>query len=220
MATLRPELTELPPRMRRLPLDHRGYPVPWFVPWIDGVAEFRATDAGKFLAAVRGQRCWICGEPLGRYLTFALGPMCTITRTTSEPPCHHECATFAARNCPFLVRPHMVRREDDFTRSLDTVGIMLARNPGVVALWTAHGYEMWRDPLGKPLLTVGEPVRTVEWYCEGRAATRAEVEAAIASGFPALDAMCDQEREAERETARRALQAAKARALSWLPAEA
>src|SRR5262245_28183410 len=171
---LRPELEPVPPRMRGLPLDHRGYPVPWFVPWVDGVAEFRAMDAQKLLAALREKRCWICGDRLGKFLTFALGPMCTITRTTAEPPSHHDCAGYAARNCPFLTRPRMVRREDAFTEGLSAAGIMIARNPGVVALWTTHGFERFTDAQRKPLFTVGEPVR-VEWFCEGRTATREEV---------------------------------------------
>jgi hypothetical protein len=57
---LRPELTELPLRMRGLPLDERGYPVPWFVAWIDGKPEFRCrygemapSGAAKTLLGVR-----------------------------------------------------------------------------------------------------------------------------------------------------------------------
>ena len=61
---------------------------------------------------MREKRCWVCGDPLGVHLTFPIGPMCALNRTISEPPSHHECASWSARNCPFLSRPHMVRRED------------------------------------------------------------------------------------------------------------
>lgn len=56
---VRPELEALPERMRSLPLDHRGYPVPWFVAWIEGKPEFRAMDADKFRRAIREKRCWV-----------------------------------------------------------------------------------------------------------------------------------------------------------------
>src|SRR2546426_12752289 len=70
--TLFRSLETLPPRLRKLRVDARGYPVPWFVAWIDGpdgpetVPEFRAMDGRKFRAAVKQRLCWVCGEPLGR----------------------------------------------------------------------------------------------------------------------------------------------------------
>jgi len=36
MTALRESLPSLPLAMRGLPRDHRGYPVPWFVAWVDG----------------------------------------------------------------------------------------------------------------------------------------------------------------------------------------
>ena len=61
--TLRPELDAagMPDRMKLLPIDDRGYPVPWFVDWIDGKPEFRAMDPTKWRRAVTEQRCWTCG---------------------------------------------------------------------------------------------------------------------------------------------------------------
>src|SRR6266478_9619881 len=84
-------LTELPRRMRSLPLDERGYPVPWFVAWVDGKPEFRASSREKFRDAVKKRLCWVCGEQLGVYMVFVAGCMCGINRTTSEPPCHLVC---------------------------------------------------------------------------------------------------------------------------------
>src|SRR5690242_2247182 len=110
---LRPELEQpLPDRIARLPLDERGYPVPWFVDWVDGKPEFRAMDPAKWKRAVKERLCWVCGDRLGVLLVFPIGPMCGINRTTAEPPSHRDCALWSVRNCPFLSRPHMVRRED------------------------------------------------------------------------------------------------------------
>src|SRR5215831_3288717 len=112
---LRSELTELPRRLKALPVDARGYPVPWFVAWHDGVPDFRIADTAKWRRAVRERRCWVCGDRLGRYLAFVIGPMCGINRTTTEPPLHRECAEWSVMNCPFLVRPHAKRRENGIT---------------------------------------------------------------------------------------------------------
>jgi len=92
----RKDLPEIPPRMRLLPIESRGYPVPWFVEWVDGKPDFRVMDRRKWGLAVRFGNCWLCGDPVGVRRTFVIGPMCGITRTTSEPANHHECASFAA----------------------------------------------------------------------------------------------------------------------------
>lgn len=189
---LRPELETLPPRLRKLPVDARGYPVPWFVAWVDGpdgpetVPEFRAMDARKFRRAIKERLCWVCGEALGRWLAFPIGPMCAITRTISEPPSHLECAEWSVRNCPFLSQPRQVRREDGLPDDVEAPGgIAIMRNPGVMCLWVTRSYEVFNDGHGKPLITIGEPER-VAWWREGRAATREEVEASVTSGFPSL----------------------------------
>jgi len=208
MPEIRPELAPLPPRMQRLPLDARGYPVPWFVAWVipaaDGsftdvgsstpgaVPEFRAADRQKWQQAIKHARCWVCGEPLGAFKTFVLGPMCGINRTTSEPPCHRACAIWSAQNCPFLVRPHMDRRQHEAlvaTGSTSTIGgVGLTRNPGVTLVWTTKSFEVWTPKPGERLIHIGEPTEIL-WFAEGRTATRAEVEASVAGGLPSLMAL-------------------------------
>jgi len=189
---LRPDLESLPLRLRKLPLDARGYPVPWFVAWVDGpdgpetVPEFRAMDARKFQRAVKERLCWVCGEMLGRWLAFPIGPMCAITRTTAEPPSHVECAEWSVRNCPFLSQPRAVRREDHMPDAVQApAGHGIMRNPGVICVWVTREYEIFNDGRGKPLIQVGKPERTA-WWAEGRAASRDEVEASVSGGLPIL----------------------------------
>jgi hypothetical protein len=187
----------LPSRLQTLPVDERGYVVPWFVAWVNGKPEFRAMDAEKRVRAVKEKRCWVCGQQLGTMLCFVIGPMCGINRIAPEPPSHYECAAWSARNCPFLSNPHMVRREDEAMNNAqlaaETPGHAIARNPGVMLLWITRGYEIVPDASGNWLLMVGEPQR-VEWWREGRRATRAEVEASVATGLPILRKMADSER--------------------------
>jgi hypothetical protein len=203
---LRPELEPLPIRMCGLPVDERGFPVPYFVAWIDGKPEFRAMDTGKWQRCVRGNFCWVCGHRLGSYRAFVIGPMCAVNRTTAEPPSHLECARWSARNCPFLSRPHMVRRQGQVSEEVieDPAGIAIRRNPGVTLIWVTHGFEVFHDGAGKPLIQVGDPV-SVEWWSQGHPATRAEVCHAIETGLPLLRQIAEQEgAEAVAELERRA----------------
>lgn len=214
---LRPELTPMPARMaRNLLIDDRGYPIPWFVAYVDGKPEFRAADASKWLRAAKQKLCWVCGDRLGANMTFVAGPMCCITRTSSEPPSHLDCAQWSARNCPFLARPHMTRRGSEEVKEMGgwTAGHFIERNPGCTALWTTRGYKIWslNPGTGEMLIRMGEPL-SVEWYAEGRPATRAEIEASIESGLPALRALAEGDEEGLAELDRQAREFA----ARWLP---
>jgi hypothetical protein len=199
--------------MAGLKIDDRGYPIPWFVGYHKGKPEFRCMDWQKWAHAVKWKVCWVCGNKLHKPYVFVAGPMCGINRTSSEPPCHLECAQYSARNCPFLNDPGMCRREDDFTHanSGNVAGIGLLRNPGVVLLWVTKNYDLFDDGRGGKLLLMGEPERT-EWYCKGRQATRAEIEHSIETGVPALEAVARMQ-----PGAVPALQAAVARFQKYLP---
>lgn len=195
LALRRDFVSDLPERMRGLPIDERGYPVPWFVAWVADKPEFRAMDGAKFVRAIKERRCWVCGGRLGVNLCFVAGPMCGINRISSEPPCHLECARWSAQNCPFLANPRMVRREDDLSLEVreNVAGIGIRRNPGVSMLWITREYEIVPDGKGKHLLLMGRP-ESVEWWAVGRRATRAEVLESIESGLPILEAAARQER--------------------------
>ena len=187
---MRPELTEPPERMRHLPLDRRGYPIPAFVQWVNGEPDFRIMNPQHWHDCIVKDLCWVCGARIGAFLVFPIGPMCAINRTASEPPCHRECALWSVRNCPFLARPHMVRREDDLSREAiqNVSGVMIPRNPGAVCLWTTKKYKLFRDNRNRPLIELGDPVK-VEWYAEGRPATRSEVMESVRTGMPILEEM-------------------------------
>jgi hypothetical protein len=212
---MRPELAPLPSRMKNLPVDERGYVVPWFVDWIDGKPEFRAMDPNKWIQAVKFKKCWVCGERLGRWMTFVAGPMCGINRTSSEPPCHLECAEWSARNCPFLNNPDSIRRVDEqiHGESPCVGGTALRRNPGVTMLWTCLDYSVFDDGSGGKLIQMGEPAK-VEWYACGKLATREQVMRSIESGLPALETMA-----VKQEGALAYLAECKKRFEPWLPAE-
>lgn len=201
MHKLRAELPPLPPRMARLPIDERGYPVPFFVQWFDGKPDFRVADSTKIGLCYRLRLCWICGEKLGAFMSFVIGPVGAVNHTNSEPPSHLDCAMWAVRGCPFMARPKMERREDDLTEHCkkEVAGWMSERNPGVMAVWTTRTYRGIDDGRGRLLFKVGDPAQ-VTWHREGRLATRAECEESLDGGMPELMALCRSDKErAEQE---------------------
>lgn len=182
---LAPNLPPLPDRFKRLPIDHRGFPVPRFVAMIDGQWDFRVIKPGYIAFCHNQRRCWLCGEPLGKWKAFVIGPMCAINRINSEPPSHYECANFSCRACPFLTHPRRKRDEHDLPKGThDPAGIMITRNPGVACLWVTDSYKLYPVDNGV-LFRLGKPDR-VEWWAHGRAATRDEVLESIDSGYPLL----------------------------------
>jgi hypothetical protein len=182
---------EMPDRIAHLPRDERGFPVPRFVEWIDGKPDFRVVSPRYMEACVRHDNCWLCGGRLGRNKAFVIGPMCGINRINSEPPCHYECARFAARNCPFLTRPLARRNERDLPEEArQAAGIPIARNPGCCLIWVTPFYRPFKSGHGNSgvLFELGAPER-IEFWAQGRPATRAEVDESVDTGLPALAAV-------------------------------
>jgi hypothetical protein len=182
---LRKGLPLLPRRMRTLPIDRRGYPIPWFVfTNDDGTRDFRVADASKRGQAVRDRLCWICGQRLGHWFAFVIGPMCAVNRNTSEPPCHFECAFFAVQACPFMTLPEAQYRSANLPSDTSELPHAIDGNPGAVAIWITGSFKPYRTG-GSWLIDIGPPER-VHWYAEGRVATRAEIVASLDRRLPRL----------------------------------
>lgn len=205
---------EMPPQIQRLPIDpERRMPVPWFCS--QDPIDFRVIRPRGIETAHKQRLCWICGTP--RYekkMAFVVGPMCVVTGTNSEPPAHPACARFAAMACPFLTNPRMRRNDKDLPEGHEkAAGNPIPRNPGVAAVLHTDSYRLFPDPLGHVLIAMGQP-KAVDWYCQGRTATHAEVERSVTSGLSILveDAKLDgAEGLAELERRTRAF-------LRWMPA--
>lgn len=184
---LRSDIPEPPARIKLLPIDERGYPVPFFVSWVDGKPEFRLADPKKLIRCLNEKLCWVCGQKLSKRAgTFVIGPMCAINRISAEPPSHLECAEYSAKSCPFITKPQMVRREDNLPDATkDPAGIMIKRNPGVILLWTTDYYEITEAGNGI-LIIMGEPVEIPSAWTQGRLATKEETAESIRTGLPSL----------------------------------
>ncbi len=195
MHPVKTDLPDMPARMRRLVVDARGYPVPYFVSWLDasgvptrrgeGTPDFRVVNPETIVKCHTDGLCWVCGQPLGSYKAFVIGPINAMSRMSSEPPSHDDCADFSARACPFLIHPKERRRDKHLPEVWHKPpGDVIQCDPRLAVVWTVKRYKLVLVE-GRAVFDIGTPEH-VRWYTEGRLATRAEVLASIDSGMPAL----------------------------------
>lgn len=214
MTEIRRGLPPLTPRIAKLPVDPRGYPVPWFVAKVNGAYDFRVVEPSRKAVALRDHRCWICGEKLGRFLAFVIGPMCVVNRNTSEPPSHLDCAEYAVKACPFLMRPKAQYRTANLPEGSRVPFGSLPGNPGAQAIYSCNSFQAYRVSAVLPdvLMRLGPPTN-VSWWAEGRPATRTEVLDAIAGRLHFLEEAA----KTEGDAALRHLEREIAVAMKYLP---
>jgi len=190
---------DMPARMKSLPRDSVGRPIPFFAAVVNGEHDFRFMDSKRLVEAIRDQLCWVCGSRLNRQRgsdaprgVFVAGPMCLVNRTSAEPPSHTDCATWSAKACPFLTKPAKERRETNMPDNIsEAAGLMIARNPGVTALISSLRWKVWNPKRetgigGDGLLFEFSRIENVLWMTEGRQAFSHEVLASIETGLPDL----------------------------------
>lgn len=183
----------MPERFKKLPISDKGFPIPYFVGEFEGKPDFRVIRPNAIITCYNNRRCWLCGEKLGQYLAFVIGPMCSINRVSSEPPSHRDCAEYAVKACPFLSKPRMRRNEEGLPALAEHSpgGIAIAHNPEATLIWITKSYHPINAGKGV-LFEVGDPLETL-WFKEGRKATRAEIDASISKGLPILRATAAKE---------------------------
>lgn len=183
--SLREGLPPLPAHMRQLPIDRRGYPIPWFVKWIDGVPDFRVLDEAKVLRCLHEKRCQICGGALGRFKAFVGGPLMIQQRVSLEPPMHRDCAEFAIKTCPYMLHAAAKKRlthlPAEIAEQINVGMVQTDGNPGVFGLHVCLAYSV---DTSRGILHMGAPVEPVTWYVGGEVCTDPSVvSAAITRGM-------------------------------------
>ena len=73
----------------------------FFAAEVDGKLTCGSPTLTSLSGRVKERLCWVCGEQLSCYASFASVWMCCVTRTTADPPVHYECAHYALKACPF-----------------------------------------------------------------------------------------------------------------------
>jgi hypothetical protein len=131
-----PDEVAIPARMRGLPLDRRGYPIPATVLIDDnGRPHFTINDEVKRQALIKRDACPICGQRIigGRW--FVGGPLSAFHEhgTYIDPPMHDECAHYALQVCPYLAAPVYSGRIDTRTLGPGHEHLLMMMDPTMIA---------------------------------------------------------------------------------------
>ena len=101
--------------MAHLPLDERGYPIPYFVQMVLGQPDFRYSDPKKKAVCRKWKKCWICGDFLfSNDFWVITGPIGLRNQTVSDEPMHEECARFSLIACPHMQYQKAERKTELF----------------------------------------------------------------------------------------------------------
>lgn len=151
---------EVPGHMAMLKRDAEGHLIPYYIAVVDCVPDYTKADKRKLDGCVARGACWLCGEKLGRHKAFLLSPIATVNRTAVQPPCHRDCAEYAAQAMPRVLRE------------------------GVTAVWVVANFRSYtsRDQL---LFSVGHP-ESASWWKGGRPCSREDILNELARDLPAL----------------------------------
>lgn len=179
---------EIPDRMKSLPRDRRGYPIP-FVVHVDkeGQPYFQLDAASKVNHCMLERRCTMCGqELLGD--CWLVGPYTRAYRPPGifhDGAVHKECGTYALQVCPFLAAPSYSKMltpekiQNDLAEKLGGtfVGVNLPRNSTRQAtffvLVKVSRYFLQEVP-GKFNLMPERPFLEEEFWKNGEKITREE----------------------------------------------
>ena len=123
---------EIPKFLSHLKTDERGYPIPFFVAYVNGVPDFRMLSEEKQIRCMEKKLCSVCGKKLFEYFYFITGPRGLENGTHSDPPMHRDCAEYSLKMCPHLYyqRATINDREDYYKerRARNEVGIQTKPN--------------------------------------------------------------------------------------------
>lgn len=105
----------IPDRMKHLPKDPRGYPIPSNV-LVDnkGKAHFAINDHEVREHHIKNELCPICAGKLLRGRWLVGGPASAFHEMGGylDPPMHDECCHYALKVCPYLAAPSYGKRVD------------------------------------------------------------------------------------------------------------
>lgn len=97
-------MIEIPKYLAHLKVDERGYPIPFFVPVVNSVPNFRYMDGKKVDLCIDQKLCHICGKKLHKdFHYFISGPLGLKNRTSSDAAMHRECAEYSLAVCPHML---------------------------------------------------------------------------------------------------------------------
>jgi hypothetical protein len=173
----------MPPRIAKLPQDHRGYPIPVSVLRDrEGRPHFTINDEQVNKSIRSEYRCGICGEKLDGDVWFVGGPASAFHAQGRyfDSAVHHDCGQYALKVCPYLAVPSYGRRIDDATLKDKSMHVLIDatqddRRPIVFVLARTTTYTIDRDNM-PPVLNPRRPWKEVEFWRFGEQLTQEKAE--------------------------------------------
>jgi hypothetical protein len=158
----------IPSRVRTLPVDSAGKPIPYFVQRDEfGKPVASTVDGARLIQCLRYHRCYFCGDLMGRTVAYHARVSTGVSRIVPEPAMHVDCAEWAA--CAF--RPVIAEP---------------------VLVWiTSDGFQVLRMDERGALLRIGTP-HTIKAFASNREATPSEVREALNRDLPKIRAIATQ----------------------------
>lgn len=185
---------EIPDRIKLLPKDHRGFPIPYVV-LIDkeGQPHFKINDESKGRMCVLSRICHVCGQKLVHKDYWFIGGQLSAYHpygAFNDGATHYECGLFALKICPYLTN-------NKYTQKTDLVGLM-DKLKGKTDIYGLHNPTQMNDrlpfflyvkskdytfrengPLKTLVLVPKKPYEMVEYYKEGERIQKAEAKQII-----------------------------------------
>jgi hypothetical protein len=77
----------------------------------DGTGDFSVIDPAKVQLCLDARLCGVCGSFIPYWIAFLGGPYSASDKGAyTDPGMHEECAEWAIRLCPYILRPRVPRR--------------------------------------------------------------------------------------------------------------
>lgn len=143
----------IPSFLKHLKINDKGYPIPFFVAYVDGKPDFRLLDPKKQHYCIHQKLCAICGKKLFKdSYYFISGPIGYTNGVSTDPAMHRECAEYSINVCPHLHFEKSERRDKGIEHLKNEQDCMLEQKPPMILLVKAHKFKDFRNPANEGTL--------------------------------------------------------------------
>lgn len=138
----------IPPFLSHLKVNNNGYPIPFFVAYRDGKADFRLLDPKKQILCALHKKCAICGLKLfkGTYY-FISGPQGYENKISTDPAMHRQCAEYSLTTCPHLHLQKSHRRANGIEDLAAQQSWHVDEKPPTILLVKCDKFELITNPV-------------------------------------------------------------------------
>lgn len=139
---MRKELS-IPSSLKHLSVDERGYPIPYFVAYVNGKPDFRLYDSEKWRLCIKFDKCAICGRKNHPKSYFFIGgELMSKNKVSSDNAMHRACAEFSLQACPHMYFQKADRNDhgDEYKKAQGNNPFLVESKPTAIHLIKADKY--------------------------------------------------------------------------------